>query len=228
MCPGNQGGRSFLRRLIDALPKEDNPNFHVKLSSAAREDISWWQFALQYFNGTARFPDDIPVPSFAYATDATPSAAAGFMANDWFYVGWKSDYPEMLQKHITCQELFAVLLSVQRWGGLFSGRHIIVRSDNKATVAAINKSTSKSPDMMSVIRQMFWISVACDLRLTAQYIPGVDNVMADRLSRLSEPKCAIEAAALLGGEGARCFAEGHMSHASFSSLQAKWGSLTNS
>lgn len=219
-----RGGRSFLRRLIDLLPKVDNPHWFVRLSGGARADINWWCVGLDRFNGRARFPVDKPLPSFAYATDATTSAAAGFYANDWFYADWGVDHPEVVGKHITFLELYAVFLSVKRWGKLWAGRHIVVRSDNQAAVAAVNKATSKSADLMLIIRELFWLSVQGDFRLTAQYIPGADNIMADRLSRLSEPRCALQALHLLNG-GGTCYAHNHMSYAAFLSLQMAWTNL---
>ena len=221
-CRVIRGGRSFMRRLIDLTSKVDNPRWFVRLSPDAKQDISWWLVALHRFNGTARFPADVPLPSFAYATDATTSAAAGFFANDWFFVNWAADHPHVLGQHITYLELYAVLLSVKRWGSLFKGRHIIVRSDNMATVAAVNNCTSKSKALMPLVREMFWLAVEFDFKLTAIFIPGVQNVMADRLSRLNEPRCAYEALQLLTG-GDVCYVHNHMSYDAFLYLQETWG-----
>ena len=34
---------------------------------------------------------------------------------------------------------------------------------------------------------MFWLSVVYNFRLTAMHVPGVDNVLADKISRLHDP-----------------------------------------
>ena len=111
-----RGGRSFIRRIIDLSTKVTKPHWHVKLTRESRADLSWWQDALVYFHGSAPFPVDVPLPLFAYATDAKMSGAAGFFTNDWFYTNWEVDHPWVVGKHITFLELFSVLISVKRWG----------------------------------------------------------------------------------------------------------------
>ena len=77
-----------------------------------------------------------------------------------------------------------VYQSALRWGHLWSGAHILVRSNNAATVASINKGTSRSGEMLKIVEKLFWISVKFNFLLTAKFIPGVENVLADRISWL--------------------------------------------
>jgi hypothetical protein len=44
------------------------------------------------------FPDDIPIPSSSFSTDACLAGGAGFYDGDWFFVDWVrdlSDYKDM-------------------------------------------------------------------------------------------------------------------------------------
>ena len=178
---------------------------------------------MDVFNGTAVFPADRPVPSFCFATDSSSIGCSGHYRRDWFYVNWEADFPGLASKHITYQELFAVILSAKRWGKLWQGMHLIVRSDNAATVAAVNKSTSRSPELMSLIRDLFWLSVQFDFRLTAAFIPGKLNILADRISRLHEPIAAIEAWNLLTHlTPFNCFMCFYLSWNTFCMLQSYW------
>ena len=67
-----------------------------------------------------------------------------------------------------------------------------MRSDNSATVAAINNGTSRSPDLLCFIQKMFWLSVKFGFKLSANFIPGRLNVLSDRLSRLHDIVAACE------------------------------------
>ena len=219
-----RGGRCFLRRLIDLASSVKFSNWHVGLNAAARADISWWRMGLSIFHGKAAFPVDLPMPSYQFDTDSCLTGGAGHFGDDWFYVNWECDMPYVVGKHITYLELLSVMLALKRWGHLWRGFHIRVQSDNMATVAAINKGTSKSKEMMTLVREMFWLCVQFDCRITASHIAGDLNVLSDRLSRLCEPMAALEALELLyilcAGP---VFAMFHMSFASFVHLQNSWG-----
>lgn len=61
---------------------------------------------------------------------------------------------------------------------------------------ALNKGTSRSQAMMPSIRRLFWLSALHNFHLTARYIPGVNNVTSDCLSRLHDAKHFSLAASL--------------------------------
>lgn len=195
------GGRSFLRRLIDLLVgKNARRGAHrIYLNNNALSDIDWWIRCMSFFNGSMPFNCDIPEPSSIFASDACLEAGAAFFNGDWLYARWKCDFPSWTSDHINVLELKTVLLATLKWGRCWSGRHILVRSDNMATVAAINHTTCKSPAMMSTVRDLFWLSTLFKFKLSAMHLPGHLNVLCDRLSRLHELKAANDARILLSG-----------------------------
>ena len=92
-----------------------------------------------------------------------------------------------------------------------------------ATVAALNKSTSRSTALMPHIQEIFWLSVRYDLTISSVHIPGVVNILADRLSRLSSLSEAFDARLLLAGFSNSIVAcRGHISSVSFLYLQEVW------
>ena len=98
-----------------------------------------------------------------------------------------------------------------------------IRSDNSATVSALNKSTSRSAEMMPWVREIFWISVEFDFKISSVHIPGKLNVLADRISRLSDLNSAMDARLLLANfSSSMVICNEHMTIDSFCSLQAKW------
>jgi hypothetical protein len=219
-----RGGRTFIRNLIDLLPKVSNPYHYVRLSSGARSDIAWWIVGLTKFHGSTPFTVDLPEPSFYFSTDACLVGGAGFCNSDWFYVSWEHDFPNLCQSHINVLELKTILLAAKRWGASWSGRHILVRSDSMSAVAAINNTTSRSAELLKLVKELFWLTVEFNFKLSAKFLPGKDNIMSDRLSRLDDKSSAIEAHYLMYG---LCFpvvfCNLHMSHESYLFLQASWG-----
>jgi hypothetical protein len=69
---------------------------------------------------------------------------------------------------------------------------VCVLSDNSATIAAVNKGTTKSRDLLEVIERLFWISILYNFKLSAVFLAGVDNILADRISRLHDVKAACD------------------------------------
>jgi hypothetical protein len=49
VCKVVYGGRTFLRRLIDAQCSVKRPHHHIHLSSATRLDLEWWRDFLLIF-----------------------------------------------------------------------------------------------------------------------------------------------------------------------------------
>ena len=130
--------------------------------------------------------------------------------------------PSLVNSHINVLELETVHVAAELWGKAWSGKHIMVRSDNSATVSAINKGTSRGPELMLIVQKLFWLSVRYGFKLTASYIPGPLNVLSDRISRLHTPCAAMEAKSFLNcvHDEVECF--GHMSYQAFSHLQSWW------
>ena len=133
------GGRSFMRNLFNLISKLKQSHHRVRLTKAAKSDISWWVVGLDCFHGTTGFLCDSPLPSYEFATDACLVGGGGHFGDHWFYVNWASDFPEMSAAHINVLELETVLIASELWAPSWENQCILIRSDNMDTVSAINK-----------------------------------------------------------------------------------------
>ena len=67
---------------------------------------------------------------------------------------------------------------------IVQGKRILVKTDNSTVVSYINRQGgTRSPSLCLHIRRILLWCVDHDIRLEAKHIPGVDNVLADSLSR---------------------------------------------
>ena len=57
-------------------------------------------------------------------------------------------------------------------------------SDNMAVVHIINKQTSKDPLLMTLLRHLIVECMRCNILFQAKHVPGIENILSDRLSRL--------------------------------------------
>ena len=180
------GGRTFLRRLIDAINTLNRPYHHKRVTQSMRKDIHWWIEFMQTFNGVTFFIDNEPQPIDQFSTDACLTGGAAHFHRDWFYTNWAIDHPQMQNQHINKLELYTILLSLRRWQHRMQNKWMVVYTDNTTTMYAINKGTSHCQESMSWLREMFWITAKNNFRLTACYVTSRANVIADTLSRLHD------------------------------------------
>ncbi len=93
-----------------------------------------------------------------------------------------------LHWHINCLELLAVRLALGRLRGRLQRKDVLVRTDNTATVAYINRQGGLRSRRMSQLARHLLLWSQKHLRsLRAIHIPGVFNRAADELSRAALP-----------------------------------------
>ena len=192
-----RGGRTFLRRLIDLMASVKRKSHHTRINSSARADFLWWKNCVESFNGSVYFLDENPLDPADYSTDACNVGGAGYFQNDWFYVNWAVDYPDIAQKPIWMKELFTVLVSARRWAPFWKAKHVHVHCDNSPSVFMINKGTTKDALAMSWLRELFWLSVKYEFYVTAKFISGKDNFLSDMISRMHDVDFMFKACLVL-------------------------------
>ena len=178
---------------------------------------------MESFHGSCHFSCDELLPTHCFASDASLVGGGAHYLSDWFYTNWERDYPRICGSHINELKLFTVVLALRCWGPELENQHVRVRSDNVVTVSALNKPTSRSPVLMPHVKEIFWLCVKYNVYLSCVHIPGVENLLADRISRLVELDKAFDARLLLANFSATfvtCI--GHMSLDSFLYLQEAW------
>ena len=188
-CRVVYGGRTFLRRAIDFMNTLPRPRSKSPMSPDLQLDLQWWDSFLAQFNGQCAFFEDRPITDLQ--TDACSIGAGAYWQGDWCYWNFFSDLSQLSELHINYKECLCIVLAALRWGSQWQNRHVIVFCDNLAAVAMINKGSTASPLMMTYLRLLFWLSASFNFRITAKYLPGKDNCVADCISRLHEPQMML-------------------------------------
>ena len=115
-------------------------------------------------------------------TDACYEGMRAFFVGDWTYVHVASTLPVMKDLHVTHKETLAVVLAAEHWSPNWSNKHVIIHCDNQAAVGIINKGSTLIASIMPYLHRLFWLSAIFNFRITAHYIPGHDNLIADTIS----------------------------------------------
>ena len=174
-------GRTFLRQLIDTM-KIPKRQFHrVRLNEQCKADLAWWSTFIQAWNGISLFPNLSPGPEVV--SDASGSWGCGaFLSHSrkWFQIPWP---PNWLKTNIATKELLPVVVAAAIWGKHWTGLCVHFYSDNQAVVAALSARATRSPQLMHLLRCLFFFEAHFGFEHRAYHIRGSHNKLADALSR---------------------------------------------
>ena len=113
-------------------------------------------------------------------SDAAGAIGFGtYSHGQWFY-GARSTV--QARQSIAYQDLFPVVIAAHLWGSLWARKHVLFRSDNKAVAAILTTRTLKVPASMHLLRGLL-LSARWGFTFTAAHVPGVENKIADAISR---------------------------------------------
>ena len=178
-----QAGRTFVRRLFDASTRVAKPEHHIKLNGCMRSDLSWWQEFMTSWNGISlmKFAGKL-VPDTIVTSDASGWGCGGYWEQYWFQLAWSSTKIQQTV-NIATKEMIPIVLACAMWGRQWQGLVVQFRCDNQAVVAVLRSRTSKDSSLMHSLRCLAFLEAHFAFMITAIHIPGVENSLADDLSR---------------------------------------------
>lgn len=182
-------GRAFCRRLIDTIAGVDKPHHKIRVSASMKADIKVWLSFLENYNCMTVIPDRhwSTSASMELYTDSAGGQEKGFgvyFQGSWAYGSWPTAWSNKgLLKDITFLELFPIYVSICLWGSKMRNQKVLFHCDNAAVVTIINKKSSKSQSVMTIIRPLVLLTLNYNLNIRAEHIPGKYNVIADSISR---------------------------------------------
>ncbi len=119
-------------------------------------------------------------------TDASSEIRYGaFWNGHWIQARWL----QALQQHsIQWKELYAVVMACEVWGHLWPNKRILFYCDNMAVVHLWRSGLSKAPFLMHLVRALFFVAAKHNFHVSITHIAGVNNSIADALSRFHMQK----------------------------------------
>ncbi len=172
--------RPLQRCLDDRVPRWAwrRGTYRVSITPSCRQTFSPW-------SDLAFLRAGVPLLQVSRHVVVSTDASAmgwGAMCNGHAAAGlWTGP---RLQWHINCLELLAVWLALRRFKTQLHDKHVLVRTDNTATVVYINHQGSLRSCRMSQLTRHLLLWSQKHLRsLCAVHVPGELNRAADELSR---------------------------------------------
>ena len=173
-------GRSFLSRAISLLGVARRGHHHIRLNAQFRADMLWWKTFAAHWNGASLVVTEVS-RTVSLTSDASGSWGCGaWSGNEWFQLEW-CDHSRAL--HISAKELIPILVAAVVWGSQWQGQRVIAYCDNMAVVAVMNNRYCRDPALMQLLRCLSFIEARKQFTLSAMHLPGIQNTLADDLSR---------------------------------------------
>lgn len=80
-------------------------------------------------------------------------------------------------------EMFPLVIAITVWMQSLAHRKFIFGVVNMAVVQVVNKQSARDEQVLKLMRVFILSCLKCDKQLRPKHIPGVDNDIADALSR---------------------------------------------
>ncbi len=182
VCSILKPGRAFLRRLHDAVKGPHNPNLLIQISMEMRKDLLiWFQFLIN-FNGKMLI-SYMPTENSAmlnFYSDASKFGAGAIFGTQWIQIKYPSHW---IKKGITFLELYPIVVMAHVVSSKIKGKKVVFHTDNIAVMAILNKCSSKHSEIMKLVRALMLLSLQNNFIITSAYLPGIQNVLPDKISR---------------------------------------------
>ena len=174
-------GRTFMRRLWDATLPE--LHYRITLTQSCRADLAGWRYLQDTWNGRSFLfqPGWSPAPRMHLFTDASGTLGYGaYFGSRWFSGTW---LPDQQTCCITYKELYPIALACSTWGNEWSSLQVEFHSDNQAVVSSLRKGSCRCSNVMSLLRRLFLVAALQNFSVSASYVEGGANGVADSFSR---------------------------------------------
>jgi hypothetical protein len=216
-------GPLFMRGMFRLLAKKKSWFSRLSIDQEAYDEMEWWLHQLGQDQGKEI---RCGLPQVALTTDASETG----------WGGWISDHPLVMQephrqsweplvlnKHEIAhgrfdnytstnssnfRELTAVTQALMSFREQVRGRRVLLRSDNSTTVACTNRWTTTSTNLAGKVEELMQLTQQLDITVTAIHLPGDQNGLADKLSRLIDS------------------ADWKLNEEVFTELDQEWGPIT--
>lgn len=165
----------------------------ITITNECRQDVEWWHSFLHRWNGISLLWETEWLDehdSLQPHSDACTEGYGAVCGTQWFHRRWTEEQQQWSEEGTSSREsmpfkeLYALVTAAATWGHLWQRKRITFRTDCMPVVLALNKGTSRSRRMMQLIRFLHYHAARHHYKYRAVHIPGVDNTIADELSRV--------------------------------------------
>jgi hypothetical protein len=184
--------RPFFGHILQAVARaNDRVSSPIPDLLDFREDIAWWSFLARSWNGRHPILTSMPhaQASINISTDASRTGWAAVWEQEVLSDVWDRETLDGTDEDTPMPlcEAFAVGVALLSWAHRFSGKTVVVACDCLPVVQAFASGRSSSIAISRVIKAVAIASFSNGFNFSVVHIAGVNNSIADSLSRQQAP-----------------------------------------
>ncbi|XP_068212533.1 uncharacterized protein [Palaemon carinicauda] len=165
----------------EAWNQRDSPHKVVPVTTETKEVLGWW---IDTSNTLKGMPFVADPPEMLFFTDASKEGWGAHLLDSTARGRWG---PEEKNLHINVLEMMAVQRACLEFIQKLRGNTVALMCDNATVVAYIKKQGGlKSKELCSLTLEFLEWAEREQIKISARFIPGKRNVLADGLSRVGQ------------------------------------------
>ena len=141
-------------------------------------DLNWFNTFLVQFNGTTFF--DYKKPDHTIHLDACLTGCGAAFANKVYALPIPLGYKNYTIVHL---EILNIVVALKIWGEIWQDQVIDIKCDIMAVVEVRRSGRARDPILATCARNIWLLTAIFNIPLMVNHIPGVENEVADLLSR---------------------------------------------
>ena len=175
--------RAFTRRVYDLTIGVKKSYYQIKMTGEVKKDLTVWKNFLMNYNYRTFFLDYRFISNTTlhlYTDSAASIGFGGVYGNKWFVGEWSLACRKL---NIAILELYPICVALYVWGNCIKNKSVVMHTDNMAVMYILNNHTSKDRQIMILVRFLVFTCMEHNIVIRAEHIRGVDNSIADFISR---------------------------------------------
>ena len=178
--------RIFLNRILHLL-RQNFDNTKIILNAEFFKDLAWFNEFLSQYNGVTFY--DHKFSKIPIHLDACLTGLGGHFGSMVYSLSIPLGFRDYTIVHL---ELLNIVVAAKIWAQHWSNQKIQIFCDNMAVVEVLTTGKTRDVTLATCARSLWLIAALYNIDFIFSHIPGVENTVADLLSRWNNDSYQIQ------------------------------------
>ena len=169
--------RVFLNRMLDLL-RSGHGQQKIRLTPDFKRDLGWFAKFLHTYNGVSLY--DHRNIDVTLELDACLTGFGGCSGDCIYHLSIPRGFRNLTIVHL---EMVNILLAIRTFKRQWATKRVLIQCDNEAVVTVLRSGRTRDPYLAACARNIWYAAAAADIDLQYVHIRGIENKVADVLSR---------------------------------------------
>ena len=169
-------GLDISHKKLRQVLRDHTHSSEIPLDAEFHKDLNWFLIFLTSFNGVTMY-DIRPISDHIYL-DACLTGLGGCFKNLVYTIPLGFEHYSIV--HL---EMLNIVVALKIWGSMWRDARIQIHCDNLAVVQVLTSGGSRDPVLSTCASNIWLLSAVYNITIQFSHIAGVQNTVADLLSR---------------------------------------------